>query len=93
LRESFVGGRKGFFFVLTQNVEGSDQAYMFAIFQRQIEAAQTEERFFVRERQGDCDTFLVNFNAENFQVWIHTPEARGAFEGGTRVKAVAEVNE
>ena len=43
--------------------------------------------------QRGFDAFLVYFHAEDAQVGIDASEAGGAFEGGARVEAVAEVNE
>jgi hypothetical protein len=91
--ESFVGGGKILFFILTQDVGGADQPNMLSILQWQIETTQAEQRFLIRKRQGGFDSFLIDLNTQDFQVWIHAPETRGAFERGARVEAVAKVNE
>jgi hypothetical protein len=66
---------------------------MFACLQWQIESAQTEEGFFIRKWERGFDAFLVNFHAEDFQVWVHAPETGGGLKRRTRVEAVAEINE
>ena len=92
-REMFVGGGEVGFFILTQYVEGADQTDVLAGFHRQVESAETKECFIICKRERGFDAFLVNFHAEDGEIGICSSETGGAFEGGARVKAVAEVNE
>ncbi len=66
---------------------------MLILFQRQIESAQAEKRFVIGKGQRDFHPFLVNFHTEDFEIRIHLPKTHSAFECGSRVKTVAEVNE
>ncbi len=66
---------------------------MLPFLQWQVEPAQAEGRLFIGKRQGLRHALPVDLHPQDPEIGVQAAEARGAFQGGPGVEAVAQVDE